>query len=186
MAKRGFGLSSPLLFALFSLSACAGQHDSELRLSEQLGEARAEAAFQRAQASGLARRLARVEERVAASSAVPAQTNRALLERLDRLLAQNQRLIAAQAAAAEEPAAAASTAKGAAPAQPAATSAVAKPDTGLERSQEAQLRALVEGWRGRPGRLNGPLTREQNQALRVLTKPERKLDSEALWPGSWY
>lgn len=167
------------LLALFSLSGCVGQHDSELRWSEQLGEARAEAALQRARALELSEHLARLAERVSASSSLQAHTNRALMERLDQLVLQNQRLIAAQSA--RDAAQATATAGAVEPAEPEASLSEAR-----EASPESELRALVERWRAQAGWHEKPLTREQNQALRVLLKPERKLDSEVLWPGGWY
>ena len=152
-----------------ALAGCASQHDDSLRLSEELGRARADAAWQQARAAALESRMSRLESAAAVLSAAQAN-DRELVSRIDRLLEQNARLLAEHrpTPARSEPSAAPS----APPSERAAT-----------LSEEDQLRALVERMRGRPGVPHGGLTREQEAALRVLTRPERKLDTEKLWPA---
>jgi hypothetical protein len=89
------------------------------------------------------------------------------LLRLDRLIELNAKLVAERAAP---------------PTPTPITNSVEAPAA----SDEQQLRALVERMRGRPGRPHGGLSREQEAALRVLTQPERKLDTEQLLPASFY
>jgi len=148
-----------------ALIGCAAQHEDALRLSEELGRARADAAAQQARAAVLESRLSRIEQRQAISE--PQADTRELLARLDRLLELNQRLLAERS-----PPPTAST-ESAQPATPAL-------------SDEEQLRALVERMRGRPGRPHGGLSREQEAALRLLSQPERKLDTDDLLPASFY
>jgi len=158
------------------LGGCAGQRDQELRLSEELGRARAEASFQQARVAQLELRLSGLEQRVVSRPELRAPEQPELLNRLDRLIELNERLLAEQtrvAPAAENVAPTNATTQGSASA--------ANGSLGPTPSDEEQLRALVERMRGHPGRLNGVLTREQNDALRFLTKPERQLDSENPW-----
>jgi hypothetical protein len=160
---RGLREGRTLIGALalgVALVGCAGQHDESLRLSEELGRARADAAWQQGRAAALESRVARLEQRGTAASDRRAE-DRELLNRLDHLLELNQRLLAERAAV------------------PAATS---EPTF----TPEQELRAVVERLRGNPGSPHGGLTREQEGALRVLTRPERKLDSENPWPAAFY
>lgn len=150
-----------------ALLGCAAQHDDALRLSEELGRARADAAAQHARAAELESRMARLEQRQAMSERRPGE--RELLVRLDRLIELNAKLVAERAAPpTPTPTPSADSVKASAP------------------SDEEQLRALVERMRGRPGRPHGGLSREQEAALRVLTQPERKLDTDDLLPASFY
>jgi len=163
-----------------ALGGCAVQHDDALRLSEELGRARADAAWQQARAAALEARLARLEQRVdTAAPRAPSVDDRELLNRLDRLIAENNRLLAERAAPPIPSASAASSTT----APPPASALPARAGT---PTPEAQLRALVEQLRGRPGSLHGGLTREQEDALRVLMRPERKLDAENPWPAAFY
>ena len=148
-----------------ALVGCAAQHDDALRLSEELGRARADAAAQQARAAALESRLSRIEQRQAMSE--PRADTRELLGRLDRLLELNQRLLAEHAG------------------PPTGSTESAQP-TAPALSDEEQLRALVERMRGRPGRPHGGLSREQEAALRLLIQPERKLDTDELMPASFY
>ena len=168
-----------------ALGGCAVQHDDALRLSEELGRARADAAWQQTRAAALEARLARLEQRVdTAAPRAPSTDERELLNRLDRLIAENNRLLAERAAP-PVPSASAVSSTTAPPPLPAAV-ASALPARAATPSVEAQLRALVEQLRGRPGSLHGGLTREQEDALRVLMRPERKLDAENPWPAAFY
>jgi hypothetical protein len=163
------------------LGGCAGQRDQELRLSEELARSRAEASFQQARVAQLELRLSGLEQRAGSRPEPRTPEQPELLHRLDRLIALSERLLA-------EPARAAPAAENVAP-QAATTQGSSSTATGSlppAPSEEGQLRALVERLRGRPGRLNGVLTRQQNEALRVLTKPERQLDSENPWAASFY
>src|SRR6478735_5636697 len=78
------------------LSGCAAQHDDALRLSDELGRARADAAAQQARAAALESRLARIEQRQGMSE--PRADTRELLARLDRMLELNERLLSERAA----------------------------------------------------------------------------------------
>jgi len=157
---------------------CAAQRDQELRLSEELGRARADATWEHAHSAELEARLSRIEQRLVANPEPRSSEQRELLTRLDRVLALNERMLAERAPA---PPAAASPSLPATP-----TSSVATNTPAAASSDEDQLRALVERTRGRPGRRNGVLTREENDALRVLTKPERQLDVDNPWPANFY
>ena len=115
--------------------------------------------------------MSQLEQRAAAAqSAQSTQSaqDRALSRRLDRLIELNELLLAE---------------RGAAPvATPTPTAARAEPTL----TQEQELRALVERMRGRAGSPHGGLTREQEDALRVLTRPERKLDMDNPWLPAFY
>jgi len=153
------------------LAGCAAQQGDSLRLSEELGRARADAAWQQARAAGFESRMSQLEQRAAAAQSAQSMQSaqdRALSRRLDRLLELNERLLAE---------------RGAAPvATPTPTAARAEPTL----TQEQELRALVERMRGRAGSPHGGLTREQEDALRVLTRPERKLDMDNPWLPAFY
>jgi hypothetical protein len=149
-----------------SVSGCAGQRDQELRLAEELGRARADAAWHAARATQLEARLSRLELRTVESPPSRTTDDAELVKRLDRLIALNAR-----------------------PAPEAGPLAAAPQATCVSDAQsptEAQIRTLVERLRGRPGRFNGPLTRDQNETLRKLLKPERQLDADNPWPEPWY
>jgi len=172
------------------LSGCAAQHDDALRLSEELGRARADAAWQQAHAAELESRVARLEQTSRAGVSPLSSELLELQRRLDRLMVMNESLLAARAVAAIPPSAAptanpapVTTPKGALSNPPAAALA---PTGALLPSDEQQLRALVERMRGRPGRPHGGLTREQEEALRVLTRTERTLDTENPWSAAFY
>jgi len=152
------------------LSGCAAQHDEALRLSEELGRARADAAAQQARAAALESRMSRLEGAALFANGRQPE-NRELLNRLDRLVALNEKLLVERAT---PPSAAVSP-------SPAPTAEVAS-----TLSDEEQLRALVVRMRGRAGRPHDGLTRDQEAALRLLTQPERKLDTEAFWPAALY
>lgn len=156
------------------LSGCAAQHDEALRLSEELGRARADAAAQQARAAALESRMSRLEGAALFANGRQPE-NRELLNRLDRLVALNEKLLVERAT---PPSAAVSPSP--AP-SPAPTAEVAS-----TLSDEEQLRALVVRMRGRAGRPHDGLTRDQEAALRLLTQPERKLDTEAFWPAALY
>ena len=163
-----------------ALCGCAVQHDDALRLSEELGRARADAAWQQSRAAALEARLARLEQRVdTAAPRAPSVDDRELLNRLDRLITENNRLLAERVAPPVPSASAVSSTTAPPPAS-------ALPARAGMPTPEAQLRALVEQLRGRPGSLHGGLTREQEDALRVLMRPERKLDAENPWPAAFY
>jgi hypothetical protein len=180
---------------------CAGQRDDSLRLSEELGRARANAEWQQARAAEFEARMSRLEQRVAASVSARQPDDRELLHRLDRLIAMNERLVAERSAAALPGSGVASNGPPPAAAVPASsvvpngtpaaralpptattiTSDGASSPSASSPSEEQQLRALVERLRGRPGSLHGGLSREQEEALRVLTRPERQLDVANPW-----
>jgi hypothetical protein len=162
------------------MSGCAVEHDGQLRLSEELGRARAEAAWQGARAAELELRLSRLEQRAATSAGSRSSEQRELLKRLDRVIELNESLLAERAQASL----AAANTPPAAPTPNVSTAANASLTT--TPSPEEQLRALVERMHGHQGRFHGALTREQNEALRLLTKPERQLDSENPWPAQFY
>jgi len=150
-----------------ALVGCAAQHDDALRLSEELGRARADAAAQQARAAALESRLSRIEQRQAVSESRP--DTRELVGRLDRLLDLNEKLLAERTASPTP-----------------STESVKEAEPMPALSDEEQLRALVERMRGRPGRPHGGLSREQEAALRLLIQPERKLDMDDLLPASFY
>ena len=193
MKRAGFYGAGPLLVGLTlcaGLSGCAAQHDESLRLSEELGRARVEAAWQQARAAELEARLSRLEQRASAPPAGSSAAERDLMSRLDQLIAVNERVLAAHAALivpapAPAPASSASTGAKAAVVAPPAPAALT-PTSAPALDQEQQLRALVEKLRGHPAGLHGVLTREQENALRVLTRPERQLDADNPWPSAFY
>jgi hypothetical protein len=164
---------------------CAAQHDDSLRLSEELGRARADAAWQQSRAAELEARVSRLEQRATETArAGNAQEDKVLL-RLDQLLEMNQSLLASRTTAplSNWAAATPSLPDGVAATPPQAKSSPVKVAAAMSTPPDAQLRALVESMRGRPGRLGGTLTREQEDALRVLLRTERALDSENPYPA---
>jgi hypothetical protein len=178
------------------MPACAAQHDDSLRLSEELGRARADAAWQKERAAQLESRMSQLEQRVASGLSTRRPEDREVVSRLERLIDMNERLLLERAAAglpASAPAAAGlppsapAAATSGTPAGGAPTSAVSNPSARpLTLSEEQELRALVERLRGHAGTPRGGLTREQEAALRVLTRPERKLDAESPWAAGIY
>lgn len=109
--------------------------------------------------------MSRLEQRAGAALIDRRAEDRELVNRLDRLMAMNERLLAEHA--------------------PAPVPA-AEPTLSPTLSPEQELRALVERLRGHPGSPHGGLTREQEGALRVLMRPERTLDTENPWPAAFY
>ena len=193
-----------LLAALFCVGmvGCASQHDEALRLGEELGRARADAAWQQARAAELESRVSRLEQRATEATRVRSAQDDRVVRRLDRLIEMNESLLASRIAA-PLPNAALATAPlsdGAtsAPPQPKPSKITASsaPSSRLMSTAsvsdapaptpEQQLRTLVERLRGRPGRLHGTLTREQEDALRVLLRTERTLDADNPYPPSFY
>ncbi len=175
------------------LSGCAMQHDDTLRLNEELARARGESAWQQTRAAELESRIARLEQRTGEANGARSAEELKLLSRLDHLLEMNERLIAERAAAPAPGASATpppnvSAALSALSQKTSAPAPVASSDASeaLTQSQEQQLRALVESMRGHPGSPHGGLTREQEAALRILMRPERKLDTENPWPAAFY
>lgn len=152
---------------------CAAQHDDTSGLSEELARARADAAAQQARAAQLEARLSRLEQQNAGDRGAE---ERKLLTQIARLLEMNERLLSARETPTPSDTSHAAALTPPAQAPPPATSS-ATPDT-QEADEGQQLRALVERMRGRPGSLRGGLTVEQENALRVLLRSERKLDSE--------
>lgn len=111
--------------------------------------------------------MSRLEQTAGVALSARRPEERELLGRIDRLIEQNERLLVQRDA-------------------PATSSSAASAAPASALSPEEELRALVERMRGRPGHPHGGLTREQEAALRVLTRPERKLDTENLWPAAFY
>lgn len=152
-----------------ALAGCASQHDESLRLSEELGRARADAAWQQARAAELEARMSRLEQRAGMALVDRRAEDRELVNRLDRLMAMNERLLAERN-----------------PAPVPAAEPTLSPTPSPIPNPEQELRALVERLRGHPGSPHGGLTREQEGALRVLMRPERTLDTENPWPAAFY
>ncbi len=164
-----------------AISGCAAQHDDSLRLSEELGHARADAAWQGARAAEFESRMSRLEQRADALLSAQRAEDRLLANRLDRLIAMNERLLAERGAGTPPVGGIGPNEATAAPRlHPIATSVRST------LCQEQELRALVERMRGSPGSPHGGLSREQEDALRVLTRPERKLDTESPWSTAIY
>ena len=178
--KGSFLLSATAVCVL--MGGCAAAHDDSLRLGEELGRARAEAAWQQARAAELEARISRLEQRAAGTTSTRSAEERELSSRLERLIAVNERLLAERAS---PPASAPSGLTGPAAPLPSqvTAAAAATPTSARIPSQEQELRALVERMRGRPGSPRGGLTTEQEAALRVLLRPERTLDTESPWAG---
>ena len=156
--------------SLLICSACANQRDNDLRMLDELAQARAEAKAADAHAAALEARLLRLERSAPLRASSAAPVNRAVLDRLDYLIRINEgRLSEAQndAFLPEE--------------SPGARTADADGSRLSASTAEQELRGLVERLRGRRDRFHGPLTREQEKALRVLLHPERQLDVESPW-----
>jgi hypothetical protein len=178
-----------------ALSGCVAQHDDTLRLHEELGRARGEAVWQQAHAAQLEARaallesrLSRLEERSDTGATRPVEDSR-LLGRLERILELNERLLAELAAPSAVGVAPASDAKAAsrAPATKTAAVAGAAASDALTLSQQQLLQVLIESILARPGSgARGGLTRDQENALRLLMRPERKLDTENPWSETLY
>lgn len=167
------------------VAGCAAQHDDSLRLSEELGRARAEASWQQAHAAELESRMSRLEQRAGLATSAQRGEDRELLYRLDRLIALNERLLAERAAA-SAPTGSSVPNSTPAPASLRPTATSTGSAGGAALSPEQELRALVERMRGRQGSPHGGLSHEQEEALRVLTRPERKLDADNPWATAIY
>ena len=178
--RRWYGTGRTLLGATtlcLAIFGCAAQHDDTSALNAELIRARADAAAQQTRAADLEARLTRLEQQTATARSAQ---DRQVLNHLDRLLDMNERLLSAR----ETPPT--SDAQRTAQATPQPQTKAPKPSAAQsspstetqEADEEQQLRALVERMRGRQGSLRGGLTVEQENALRVLLRSERKLDSE--------
>src|SRR6187431_399736 len=81
------------------MAGCAAQHDDSLRLSEELGRARADAAWQQARAAELESRVSRLEKGSGTAPSAQHPDDRAFLARLDRMIELNERLLSERARA---------------------------------------------------------------------------------------
>lgn len=158
-----------LALAGLLLSGCgAAGVRHEDRLLAALEQANARATEDKVKIEMLEARLARIEEATSqqnqrASSGV----ERATLAKLDHLIALNQELLLQRA----------TETRSEAPAQPGAPGAFE--DDGA--SPREQLQRLVTRLYGSPSGFRGGLSVKQNQALRVLLRPERPLDGTNPW-----
>jgi len=179
------------------MAGCAAQHDDSLRLSEELGRARADAAWQQARAAELESRMSKLEQRTATALSAQRPEDHALLARLDRVLALNERLLAERApgslpaasgapSTTPAPAALSPTANTLEPTALPPSASTSLPGDASMSYQEQVLRTLLERLRTHRASPHGGLTREQENALRVLTRPERPLDTENPWPAAFY
>jgi hypothetical protein len=193
MGSKVHSLRSRLGAAVLSVAAsgCIAQPEDTLRVHEELGRARAEAAWQQAHAAQLQAQAAALESRLSrlerTSDGDANRNNEAsqLLSRLDRLLDMNERLLAERAVAPAPGDPAPAGVK--APLAPAVVATkTAALDDALTPSQEQRLRALVASVLAQSGNAHGGLTREQENALRLLMRAERKLDTQNPWPGALY
>ncbi len=168
------------------LPACAAQSGDSLRLSEELGRARADAAWQQARAAELESRMLRLEQRAGPALSAERAEERELMNHLVRLIETNERLLAERAAPPIPAAVSAANGTKGSVAAGAPSASRTSASGATVQSEEQELRTLVERLRGHPGSAHGGLTREQEGALRVLTRPERKLDAENPWPAAFY
>jgi hypothetical protein len=162
-------------FFASSLLGCASHAAENRRLLDQLSQARAAAADNRAHLAELEQRLVGIErqseleaERARARELVP------LVEKLDLLISQNRELLLQNAASLP----------------PSALSAeVTDPEASVPEGQtcelnsdpKEQLRYWAEQLRGDPSRWRGGLSPAENQALNVLLRRERLLDPRNPW-----
>jgi hypothetical protein len=192
MLHRVFG-SGVLALAL---SGCVGQRHDTLRLNEELSRAHVEAAWQQARAaqleaqtSLLESRLSRLEQSSSENGSIGRHEESPLLIRLERLLDMNERLPAERAAApvSSPPSPTDHRLPASAPAATKTSSAaLAVAADASTLTTEQLLRALLQSLPNGSVNQRGALTREQENALRILMRPDRKLDTENPWPATLY
>ena len=177
---------------LSAASGCIAQPDDTLRVHEELGRARAAAAWQQAHAAQLEAQTAVLESRISRLERTT-DDNRSrsgeesqLLSRLERLLEVNERLLAERGAppASGVPAPAGQKAVTTTPAL--ATRTAALDNEAITPGQARQLRVLLESILASPDDAHRVLTREQENALRLLVRSGRKLDTQNPWPTELY
>lgn len=173
-------------------AATAAQHEDALRLSEELGRARAQVAWERERAAEVEARAAQLESRVArlergesaAATTRSLETSR-ILDRLDRVLEVTEKMAEERktTASATPPLETKS-----APATPTALRGLVPADGGPDlaaATRDSQLRALIKGLLGPSG--NAPaLSADEERALRLLLRSDRKLDTNNPWPSALY
>jgi hypothetical protein len=182
-------LAGFLVGALFlsMLGGCAGvpHDDARLDLNEQLGRAREQAAWERARAAEaraamLESRVARLESGAREAAIAQRLESSRVLERLDRVLEVTESLVEVRAREAEatlapSPSTKASSNDEAAP----------KHETVGGDVRDAQVRALARMLLSSGGSSQG-LSADEERALRLLLRAERKLDTRNPWPNALY
>jgi flagellar biosynthesis GTPase FlhF len=168
---------SSILGAWF-ISGCAARQTSDPFLVAALYEARQHNEAEQKRVAALEARLAELEREAAVRAerdrnSVRNTSDQRLVQKLDQLLATNQRLLREARAARER--AEATQRQADDQEKPAPT------DLPAAQSQEQRLREIVYEMHGEPGRWRGGLSLEQSKALRVLLKSERSLDSDNPW-----
>lgn len=163
-----------LVFTSLAGSGCAA-HGSGQAVSA-LEPAQLERRAEQARVARLEARLTEFERAQARrDQAEIINAQRQVIERLDRLIALNEKVLEQ-----ERPDSQATEAE---PAQAAPAQVEATPrapfETGL--SFKEKLKALMDELRDDPSPWRGGLSPEQNQALRVLLRPERSLDANNPW-----
>jgi hypothetical protein len=179
------------------MTGCAAHHDDTLRLHEELGHARGQAEWERARAAEAERRASLVEARMSrleqtwreASITRSIEESR-LVDRVEHLVDVTEQLMDERAA--EVMTSFPATASSAAPASAALAPhegstfdrAVAR-GVALTPAQHEQMRELAEILLAPSGSAR-VLTRDQERAIRLLLRSDRKLDTRNPWLGQTY
>lgn len=166
-----FSLHAPTLALSFLLAACGTLGAGDTGLQEELAASRAEAQQEHERVEALEQRLAQLER----NSQVQVRDRR-VEARLERLIEQNETLLARSQPAAGTCTAPAPAAQSALPPPPRASTASFEDAAELDQKKqlEERLRAFARG-RG------GGLSLEQREAMRVLLRKDRVIDSSDPW-----
>jgi hypothetical protein len=167
MSKFRSGLTI-IGFASWSLSTlgCAMHTAENRRLVDELGRAERSASDNRRHIAELEWRLRELEaQRDAESRRGASRQLAAVVDRLDALLEQNQRLVHASGTAGVE-----------------ASSTCSSEGSADGADPKAHLRYWAERLRNGSNGFRGGLSPEQNAALHVLLRRERLLDPQNPWP----
>jgi hypothetical protein len=134
-----------------------------------LAQANERNAEDKARIAALEARLARMDQVNGAPPASADATDQRLLERMDRLIDLNQRVLLAEHFRQ--------------PIDPALADGAAQGTNGCGDSADPreELRRLVERMYGGSSGFRGGLSVEQSEALKVLLRPERSLDAHNPW-----
>ncbi len=178
------------------VSGCASaQHDDALRLSEELGRARAELAWERAHAAEaearstlLESRVDRLEKAEKVTGATPPVDQR-FLDRLDRMLQVAEKL--AEQRASDALTGVPSTTAAPVPAKALRPVSATEPEADYGASdlasatRDPELLLLAKKLLARAGGAGG-ISADEERALRLLLRSERRLDTDNPWPNALY
>lgn len=165
---------------LWATVGCAHYGGADRGLADELRATKQQAELERTRVLELEARLAWLEQKTREfdQHAAATRDQRMLLDKLDMLIALNQRLLSEHATLLTSPPAQIIQSSE----QPSSLASAAAPECNVGLSTEEKIRQLVLRLRGErsPWRVDG-LSYEESEALRFLLRRERQLDAKNPW-----